>query len=149
MRQAWLFNQMICLCYAIRLSDTRRQRCYLLNLLPQLWNALCRWHSNVKHTLLIAQYFIGVQQNWDASIRCMNTLPPTMKEKSPAGDSVTWLKAEAYANSMPSWNVQHLHIKDDVIGAVWRCQGWGWDICLSVKQAFCPTDSGLPVRSCV
>lgn len=53
--------------------------------------------------------------------------------------------SEKHSNSVQSCNVQHFHIKDDVIWRIWKCQGWGWHICLSVIQAFCSSDWRLPV----
>lgn len=121
--ELWLFNQMICLCYAIRLSDTRWRRWYLLNLQPQLWNTLCRLHTYVTHTLrtlLLSRSFACATTEMHQSDVWMIYLQPWRRLTRHAA-CVTWLKAKTYSNSMQSWNVQHLHIKDDVIWGMWKC----------------------------
>lgn len=66
----------------------------------------------------------------------MNNLPPTMKEGAHYAAHVTWLTAKTNSNCMQSHNVgvHYLHIKDDVMWGIWKCQGQGWHVCLSVSR---------------
>lgn len=63
-----------------------------------------------------------MRKNRNASVLCVNNLPPTMKEATHQADSVKWLTAttttkKTYSNWTHSRNVgaRYLHIKDDVI----------------------------------
>lgn len=80
--------------------------------------------------------FICMEKKWNASIRCVNNLPPTMKAATCCAASVTWQPTKTCQNPGQSHvvGVQYLLMEWNVIWGIWMRQGRERHVCLSASR---------------